>query len=112
MIGSAEVEGAEVANVERVVAGMKAGFRACYNRGLVADPTSHGRIKIILTVGSQGEVIAARAEPVGALPDEITGCLVRRGQMANFVAPEPAGSQATISFPLTLRLDDVGPDFR
>ena len=112
MIGSANVEGGKVANAERVVASMKAGFRACYNRGLVSNPDARGEIRIAIKVGPEGEVTEASLEPTGTLTDEITDCVRRRAEMANFVAPEPSSSQATISFTLTLSQGERGTDFR
>jgi len=111
-IGSADVEGGKIGNAERVVAGMKAGFRACHNRGLASDPDAHGQVRIIVRVGTSGEVLDARLEPRGTLSDEIIDCLRRRVVAATFVAPEPSGSQATISFALTLSQREPGTDFR
>jgi hypothetical protein len=45
-IGSVEALEGTVSNAERVVAGMKAGFRACYNRGLAENPTIKGALRL------------------------------------------------------------------
>jgi hypothetical protein len=111
-IGSVEVEDARIANAERVVAGMKAGFRACYNRGLDSTPDAHGKARIVARVNGDGEVISATVEPTGILNEEINACLTRRVQSAKFDAPEPSGSQATLSFTVIMTVDDTSTDYR
>jgi hypothetical protein len=97
---------ATVSNADRVVAGMKAGFRACYNRGLADNPTMSGAFGIAVEVGPMGEVIEARQMASNDLSrnvsEEVVGCFVRRVQAATFAPPEPEGSRARITITVTL----------
>jgi hypothetical protein len=101
-VGSAEIRGGSVSNAERVVAGMKAGFRACYNRGLASNPDLQGSVKITAKIGPNGEVISATPAGGAGLGDEVVQCLVRRVQSANFNPPEGGG--ASIVIPITFAL--------
>ena len=55
-VGGPIVAGGNVSNASRVVAGMRAGFRACYNRGLSANPDIQGKIMLKIKVGPTGQV--------------------------------------------------------
>jgi hypothetical protein len=101
-VGSAEIRGGQVSNAERVVAGMKAGFRACYNRGLASNPDLQGSVKITAKIGPNGEVVSATPSGGAGLGDEVVSCLVRRVQSANFNPPEGGG--ASIVIPITFAL--------
>src|SRR6185437_1773606 len=50
-IGGAAVSGGSVANASAVVAGMAAGFRRCYNKGLQEDPNMKGSVRITARIG-------------------------------------------------------------
>jgi hypothetical protein len=101
-VGTAEIRGGQVSNAERVVAGMKAGFRACYNRGLASNPDLQGSVKITAKIGPNGEVLSATPAGGAGLGDEVVQCLVRRVQSANFAPPEGGG--ANIVIPITFAL--------
>ena len=100
--GSAEVRGGSVSNADRVVAGMRAGFRACYNRGLASNPDLQGSVRITAKIGPNGEVLTATPNATGSLGDEVVNCVVRRVQSATFAPPEGGG--ATIVIPVTFAL--------
>jgi hypothetical protein len=100
--GSAEVRGGSVSNADRVVAGMRAGFRACYNRGLASNPDLQGSVRITAKIGPNGEVLSATPSATGSLGDEVVNCVVRRVQSATFSPPEGGG--ATIVIPVTFAL--------
>jgi hypothetical protein len=101
-VGAAETIGGKVSNAERVVAGMKAGFRACYNRGLASNPDLQGSVKITAKVGPNGEVVSATPAGGGGLGDEVVQCLVRRVQSATFYPPDGGG--ASLVIPITFAL--------
>jgi len=100
--GSAEVRGGSVSNADRVVAGMRAGFRACYNRGLASNPDLQGSVRITAKIGPNGEVLTATPNATGTLGEEVVNCVVRRVQSATFAPPEGGG--ATIVIPVTFAL--------
>src|SRR4029453_1679392 len=45
-VGGAAVSGGTISDASRVVAGMRAGFRACYNRALQENPDAQGSIRL------------------------------------------------------------------
>jgi hypothetical protein len=101
-VGGASVAGGAVSNADRVVAGMRAGFRACYNRGLASNPDLQGQVKIVAKVGPNGEVLSATPQGGGGLGPEVVECVVRRVKSASFAPPEGGG--ATIVIPVTFAL--------
>lgn len=98
-VGGANVSGGNVSNAARVVAGMRAGFRACYNRGLSENPDAQGSIRLSIKVGPGGEVQGVTASPSGNLPGSVTSCVQARAQAAQFDPPE--GGSAVIVVPVS-----------
>ncbi|HKQ70708.1 MAG TPA: AgmX/PglI C-terminal domain-containing protein [Polyangiaceae bacterium] len=101
-VGGAEVRGGSVSNADRVVAGMRAGFRACYNRGLASNPDLQGSVRVTAKIGPNGEVLSATPSGGSGLGDEVVSCVVRRVQSATFSPPEGGG--ATVVIPVTFAL--------
>jgi hypothetical protein len=97
--GAANVSGGTVSNAARVVAGMRAGFRNCYNRALSSNPDVEGRIGLSIRVGPGGEVQGVTASPSGNLPDSVVSCVKARAQAAQFDPPQ--GGLAVIQVPVT-----------
>jgi hypothetical protein len=98
-VGGANVSGGSVSNAARVVAGMRAGFRACYQRGLNENPDAQGSIHLTIRVGAGGEVTAVSATPSGNLPASVVSCVQARAKAAQFDPPE--GGAAAIQVPVT-----------
>jgi hypothetical protein len=98
-VGGAAVSGGTVSNAARVVAGMRAGFRACYQRGLNENPDANGSIRLTIKVGPGGEVAGVTASPSGSLPASVVSCVQARAQAAQFDPPE--GGSAVIQVPVT-----------
>ncbi|MCA9629845.1 MAG: AgmX/PglI C-terminal domain-containing protein [Myxococcales bacterium] len=98
-VGGAAVAGGSVSNASRVVAGMRAGFRACYQRGLAQNPDAQGSIRLSIRVGPGGEVQGVSASASGNLPGSVVGCVQSRASAAQFSPPE--GGSAVISVPVT-----------
>lgn len=103
-VGGAAVTGGGVSNASRVVAGMRAGFRACYNRGLATTPNAQGNVRLTLRVGPGGEVQSVTAAATGTLPSSVVACVRSRASAAQF-APPTAGT-ATITVPVTFGTGD------
>ena len=97
-VGGAAVSGGAVANASRVVAGMKAGFRNCFNRELASNPDAQGTIRLTIKVGPGGEVQNVTAAPSGALGSAVE-CVKARARGAQFDPPE--GGSAVIVVPVT-----------
>jgi hypothetical protein len=98
-VGGAAVSGGTVSNAARVVAGMRAGFRNCYQRGLSENPDAAGSIRLTIRVGAGGEVAGVSPAPSGSLPASVIACVVARAQAAQFDPPE--GGSAVIAVPVT-----------
>lgn len=98
-VGGAAVSGGSVANASAVVAGMAAGFRRCYNKGLAEDPNMKGSIRITAKIGPNGEVLSASPSGGGGLSGTVVGCVAARVSSAQFAPPEGGG--ATIVIPVT-----------
>jgi hypothetical protein len=97
-VGGPAVAGGEVSNAARVVAGMRAGFRACYNRELAQNPDAQGSIHLSITVGPGGEVQNVQASPSGNLGSAVA-CVQSRARSAQFDPPK--GGSAVIQVPVT-----------
>jgi hypothetical protein len=97
-IGGAAVSGGSVANASSVVAGMAAGFRRCYNKGLQEDPNMKGSVRITAKIGPNGEVLSASPSGSG-LSGSVVSCVAARVSSAQFAPPEGGG--ATVVIPVT-----------
>jgi hypothetical protein len=98
-VGAPNVSGGSVANAQAVVAGMAAGFRRCYNKGLAEDPNMKGSIRITAKIGPNGEVLGASPGGGGGLSGSVVACVAARVASAQFAPPEGGG--ATIVIPVT-----------
>jgi hypothetical protein len=98
-VGGANVSGGMVSNASAVVAGMRAGFRSCYQRSLQDNPGIEGRIQLSIRVGPGGEVIGVNAAPSGNLPGSVVECVKQRARSGQFDPPQ--GGAATIVVPVT-----------
>ena len=102
-LGVVQVQGATVANAKRVVAGMGAGFRNCYQRGLAEDENMAGVLSLSLAVGPRGTVIDVDIkQKEQTISAAVKDCIAARAQAAQFDPPEGASS-AQIDFTATLK---------
>jgi len=97
-VGGANVSGGTVSNAQRVVAGMRAGFRNCYNRELAQNPDAQGSIRLTIRVGPGGEVAGVSAVPSGNLGSAVA-CVKARAQAAQFDPPQ--GGSAVVVVPVS-----------
>jgi hypothetical protein len=93
------VSGGAISDARAVVAGMRPGFKACYQRGLAANPDSQGKITLTLRVGPGGEVQSASAATSGDIAAEVLDCVKQRAMAARFAPPE--GGMAVVQVPVT-----------
>lgn len=114
-VGGVAVSGGTVSNAARVVAGMRAGFRACYQRGLAENPTAAGTVRLTLQIAPSGQVAGNTMTSSGNLPASVLSCVQARARAAQF--DPPSSGNATIVVPVTfvsdsapnppIRLDDT-----
>jgi hypothetical protein len=88
-----------VANAERVVASLRAGFRTCYNRGLQSDPSMAGKVLVSARISPNGEVASADSAESTGLSSDVVECILRKVRTATFDTPGTSGS--TIQIPVT-----------
>ena len=87
-----------VNNAERVVAGLRAKFRSCYNQGLQSDPTMQGAVTIAAKISPNGDVASADIASNSGLSASVASCIARAVRNAQFDAPGGTGS--TINIPV------------
>lgn len=109
-IGGAAVAGGSVSNAARVVAGMRAGFRNCYQRGLNEDPNAAGSIRLTIKVGPGGEVTAVTPAPAGQLPASVIACVVNRARAAQFAPPDSGSPVISVPITFTSQLQTTNPN--
>jgi outer membrane biosynthesis protein TonB len=98
-VGDATVAGGTVSDASRVVAQMRAGFRACYNRGLADNPDIEGKIALTIKVGPTGQVASVVASKTGNIPPDVLECVKARATSATFTPPQ--GGAAVIQVPVS-----------
>ena len=97
------ISGSDFPDAPRVVAGMQAGLRLCYRRGLEQDdPTMQGSVRVTAQVGPNGEVRSAQPSGGGGLSPGVIACVVSRVRSAQFGSPASGG--ATVVIPMTFRV--------
>jgi len=105
-IGPVEESEGRVSNADRVVAGMRAGIRACYRRGLVTNPAQRGDFRVRVAVGSEGQVVRSTVEGANGLSRESIDCIVRRVESSSFARPD----ESSASFSFLVQLEPVSSD--
>ena len=102
-VGNASVGGTSatvpVSDADRVIAGLRPRFRACYQTGLNSDPSMSGKVTITAKVGPNGEVSSADVSSNSGLSAGVAQCIARAVRNAQFSAP--GGSGSTLSIPVT-----------
>jgi outer membrane biosynthesis protein TonB len=99
-LGDASVAGGSVSDAARVVAQMRAGFRACYRRGQDENPDIEGKIALSIKVGPTGQVSSVTATKTGNIPASVVDCVKARANSATFAAPQ-GGGVAVVQVPVT-----------
>lgn len=101
--GVAQVGGSSatvpVSDADRVIAGLRPRFRACYQAGLNTDPSMAGKVQIMAKIGPNGEVSSASVASNTGLSASVASCIARHVKNAQFSAP--GGSGSTLSIPVT-----------
>ncbi len=90
---------APVANAERTIAGLRPGFRSCYNKGLANDPSMAGKIVLAIKIAPNGEVQDVSKVGGSGLASDVEQCIIKKARNASFDAP--GGSGSTVQVPVT-----------
>jgi hypothetical protein len=88
-----------VSDADRVIAGLRARFRNCYQQGLNTDPSMSGKVLISAKVAPNGEVQSADVAQNTGLSPTVAQCIAKVVKRAQFSAPGGGGS--TLQIPVT-----------
>jgi TPR repeat protein len=88
-----------VSDMDRVIAGLRARMRNCYQRGLESDPSMVGKLVLNAKIAANGEVSSCDVASNSGLSPATASCAAGVVKRAMF-AP-PSGGSATIQIPLT-----------
>jgi hypothetical protein len=88
-----------ISDADRVVAGLRARFRQCYQTGLNSDPSMAGKVVITARVGPNGEVSSADISQNTGLSSGVASCIANVVKRAQF--SPPGGSGSTLNIPVT-----------
>jgi hypothetical protein len=88
-----------ISDADRVIAGLRARFRSCYQTGLNSDPSMSGKVLISAKVGPNGEVSSADVASNTGLSPAVASCIAGVVKRATFSAPGGGGS--TLQIPVT-----------
>lgn len=91
--------GAPVSDADRVVAGLRARFRKCYQDGLSGDPTMSGKATLAAKVQPNGEVAGVDVVESQGLSTQVTSCMAKALSNAQFTGN---GAFATVRVPVTM----------
>ena len=94
-----QMSSGSVSDAPRVVDGMRAAFRNCYQRGIDQNPDVHGTVNIVAKIRSDGDVASATARGGESLGPTVVECVLNRVRVATFDPPE--GDAATVRIPVT-----------
>lgn len=100
--GDAQIQGTTasvpISDADRVIAGLRGRFRACYQQGLNSDPTMSGKVVIQARVGPNGEVQSADVASNTGLSPAVASCIARHVRNAQFTGN---GQGSTLNIPVT-----------
>jgi hypothetical protein len=88
-----------VAGADRVIAGLRPGFRSCYNKGLQTDPSMAGKVVVKVVISPNGDVGTVEKNGGSGLSSEVENCIMKKIKNASFDAP--GGSGSTLQVPIT-----------
>jgi hypothetical protein len=89
--------GGAVSGADRVVAGLRPGFKSCYNKGLSSDPSMAGKIILAIKVQPNGDVESVTKAGGSGLSADVEQCIMNKAKHASF----DAGPGATLQVPVT-----------
>jgi hypothetical protein len=90
--------------IQRIVRSRFGQFRACYEKGLAADPNLHGLVKVKFVIDTDGNVPMV-ADDDSDLPDaNVVACVVKGFGALRF--PQPEGGVVTVVYPIMFNAGD------
>ena len=108
-VGALVAKGALPPDAARVVAGLRARFRACYRTGLEADPSQSGTMTLAFDADAKGDVTNASVAKNSGLSPAVGACVAGVIKRASFGAG-PLHAELPLTFgPATPSSDPAGP---
>src|SRR5713101_8887858 len=89
-------------NDEQIVAGMRQGFRECYQIGLWNNPHQGGNVELVLKLDPRGRPATVTSHGGAGLDRMVVDCLVRVARRGSFAPPTGDGN---IVVPIKLSSD-------
>ena len=83
---------------DEVIAGLRTGFKSCYNKGLSADPKMEGRIVLSIKVTPEGNIDSVTKLGGAGLSPEVEACIMRVAGHPTFSPSKGATIQLPVSF--------------
>ncbi len=90
-----------VSGADAVIAGLRARFRSCYQKGIDADPNQEGKVVISAKIAANGTVESASVASNSGLSASVGACVANAVRNAQFEAPQ--GGSSTLLVPVTFR---------
>lgn len=87
--------------VMRIIRTKKSQYRTCYEKALQQDRDLEGKIRVVFTVGPQGQVLVAKADE-NTVSDAVADCITRRMKAWRFPKPR-GGGLVEIRYPFLFR---------
>ncbi len=81
------VFGSSVPDASRVLFGMRVGFRYCYAKQLLSNPTEAGKILERIAVNGNGEIAKVELLPPTTLSEPLRSCIKERIEASQFEPP-------------------------
>jgi hypothetical protein len=82
---------------EKAIADTRDSFRACYNHGLIYDPTQDGHVAIVLRVGRDGRVASVESWGACEIASQSIECMRDAAKKLRF--RPPVGGSDTVTIP-------------
>lgn len=97
--GDASVASVPIQDADRVIAGLRARFRSCYQQGLNGDPRMAGRVVVIARIAPNGAVSSSVPQVNDGLSSSVAECMATVVRGAQF--SPPGGNGSTLQIPIT-----------
>lgn len=81
---------------EKAIADTRDAFRACYNHGLIYDPTQDGHVAIVLRVGRDGRVASVESWGACEIASQSIECMRDAAKKLRFHPPASGSDTVTI----------------
>jgi outer membrane biosynthesis protein TonB len=101
-VGTPEVEGGALPNLDTVVSALRNSFEACVTRGRATRPDLQGTATVTIRVGGAGQVLGVAVQQSTKIPAPVASCLSTRAATAQFDPPKGAKGQVTVRVPVNV----------